>query len=111
MGPADSQRLRPVGVVQRNTESCVTAVDITGGFHIFEKIGSAQTIIAAEVVVNFYAEAVLIQRRDIRQRSRAVNRNGIVPECKNSPRILAKAVCTWGRSGTAGVARIYQWHG
>src|SRR6266404_1078544 len=109
MGPADSQRLRPVRVVQRNTESCVTAIDVTGGFHIFEKIGSAQTIAAAQVVVHFYTKAVLIYRRDIRQRSRAVNGYGISPtRRKCSPRILAKAVRTGARSSTAGVARIYQ---
>src|SRR5258706_624796 len=110
MSPVDPQRLPPVRILQRYTESCVTAVDVTAVLHIFEKIAAAQTIVAAEVVVHLYTKAVLIHWRDVRQCSRAVNRYWISPKSKNSPRILAKAVRTWVHSSTAGVGRIYQRH-
>src|SRR5260370_31313930 len=90
MGPSYAQRLRPVWIVKRHTEESAAAIDITRCMHIFQQIGSAQSVFATEVMVELDTHPVLINRFDVRLGGGSEDRNRVVSE--NSRGVLSPGI-------------------
>src|SRR5438552_2245066 len=102
MRPSQAQGLRPVRVGKRHAKRSIATGKKRCRFEVFERVKCAELVIVGNLLVKFYAEAVLIERSDVGLGECIVERYWILNRCADSQRgrqnatrgirVLAKAV-------------------